>query len=146
MLSNFVKARENKDCLMDLVEKMPQPEITTLLLLIKPKMKEILISSHKFCQKFFERLRPEERVCVLKEILPFFVVISLNKWGSISLQALISFITLPEEEDLLLQSVRGNVSKLALNKYSNFVIQKLTQKISGAKLPLWRLSLQKTAE
>lgn len=135
MVCNFVKARENKECLIDLLKKISDEEIASLLFMIKPKMKEILISSHKFCQKFFERLSPEERIFVLKEAQPFFLQISLNKWGSISLQSLVKLISLPEEEDTILLCIQGKICEMICNKYSNFVIQKIVPVINERKLP-----------
>lgn len=125
MLCNFVKSRENKDCLIDLVKKLTDEEIDNLVNLIKHKLKEILISSHKFCQKLFEKLKPKNRILILEQIKSNFLAVSLNKWGSISLQSVVKLISLPEEEDIVLECIKGNVCEMICNKYSNFVIQKL---------------------
>ena len=44
----------NAEILIDLLKKLPKEKIDELIELIKPKMKDIIISSNEFSQELFE--------------------------------------------------------------------------------------------
>ena len=124
-LGNYIKCRKNTETMINLIKKLPSEKISELIELIKPKLKDIMISNNKFSQKLFEQCNAEQRLKVLTIIKDQFADISMNKWGSFSLQALIKNISLPEEHELIETCIQGKLSELSMNKRSNFVLQKL---------------------
>lgn len=124
-LGNYIKCRKNTETMINLIKKLPSEKISELIELIKPKLKDIMISNNKFSQKLFEKCNAEQRLKVLTIIKDQFADISMNKWGSFSLQALIKNISLPEEHELIKTCIQGKLSELSMNKRSNFVLQKL---------------------
>ena len=97
-IGNYIKARNNTGTMVNLIKKLPTNKIGELIEMIKHKMKDIMISNNKFCQKFFEHCPAEQRVIILSSIKAHFSEIAFNKWGSYSLQALIKVVSLPEEQ------------------------------------------------
>ena len=124
-LGNYIKCRKNTDTMINLTKKLPSEKIGELIELIKTKLKDIMISNNKFSQKLFEQCNAEQRLKVLTIIKDQFADISMNKWGSFSLQALIKNISLPEEHELIKTCIQGKLSELSMNKRSNFILQKL---------------------
>lgn len=124
-LGNYIKCRKNTEIMINLIKKLPSEKISELIELIKPKLKDIMINNNKFSQKLFEQCNAEQRLKVLTIIKDQFADISMNKWGSFSLQALIKNISLPEEHELIKTCIQGKLSELSMNKRSNFVLQKL---------------------
>lgn len=124
-IGNYIKCRTNSATMINLIKKLPSEKIGELIDLIKHKLKDIMISNNKFCQKFFEQCTAEQRVIILNAIKDQFVEIAFNKWGSYSLQALIKIVSLPEEQEIIKQCIKGRVYELSMDKQSNFVLQKL---------------------
>ena len=124
-LGNYIKCRKSTETMIELIKKLPSEKIGTLIELIKAKLKDILISNNKFSQKLFELCNADQRMKVLTIIKEQFVDISMNKWGSFSLQALIKNLSLPEEHELIKKCIQGKISELSINKRSNFVLQKI---------------------
>lgn len=124
-IGNYIKARNNSGTMINLIKKLSPKEISDLIEMIKPKIKEIMITNNKFSQKLFEQCNAEQRLQILKGIQHTFIEIALNKWGSYSLQALIKAISLPEEQEIVKQCIEGKVYELAMDKQANFVLQKL---------------------
>ena len=124
-IGNYIKARNNTGTMINLIKKLPTNKIGELIEMIKHKLKDIMISNNKFCQKFFEQSSAEQRVIILSAIKDHFSEIAFNKWGSYSLQALIKVVSLPEEQEIIKQCIKGKVYELSMDKQSNFVLQKL---------------------
>lgn len=124
-IGNYIKERNNSDTMINLIKKLSPNEISQLIEMIKPKLKEIMITNNKFCQKLFEQCNAEQRLQIMKTIQHTFIEIALNKWGSYSLQALIKVISLPDEQELVKKFIEGKVYELAMDKQANFVLQKL---------------------
>lgn len=124
-IGNYIKCRKNTDTMINLVKKLPSEKISELIEEIKNKLKDIMISNNKFSQKLFEHCNAEQRIKILNIIKDQFVDISMNKWGSFSLQALLKSISLPEEQEIIRNCIKGKIPELAMNKRSNFVLQKL---------------------
>ena len=124
-IGNYIKSRNNTETMVNLIKKLPSEKITELLNMIKLKLKDIMISNNKFSQKLFELCNAEQRLIILNGIKDHFIEISLNKWGSYSLQSLIKIVSLPEEQEIIKKCIEGKVYELAMDKQANFVLQKL---------------------
>ena len=124
-IGNYIKSRNNTETMVNLIKKLPSEKITELLNMIKLKLKDIMISNNKFSQKLFELCNAEQRLIILNRIKDHFIEISLNKWGSYSLQSLIKIVSLPEEQEIIKKCIEGKVYELAMDKQANFVLQKL---------------------
>ena len=124
-IGNYIKCRKNTDIMVNLIKKLPNEKISTLIEMIKPKLKDIMISNNKVSQKLFEQCTSEQRMKVINIIKDNFVDIACNKWGSFSLQALIKNISLHEEQDLIKSCICGKINELVINKRATFIVQKL---------------------
>lgn len=124
-IGNYIKCRTNTATMINLIKKLPSEKIGELIDLIKHKLKDIMISNNKFCQKLFEQCTAQQRIIILNVIKDKFVEIAFNKWGSYSLQALVKIVSLPEEQEIIKQCIKGRVYELSMDKQSNFVLQKL---------------------
>lgn len=124
-IGNYIKCRKNTDVMVNLIKKLPNDKISALIEMIKPKLKDIMISNNKVSQKLFEQCTSEQRMKVINIIKDNFVDIACNKWGSFSLQALIKNISLHEEQDLIKSCICGKISELVINKRATFIVQKL---------------------
>lgn len=124
-ISNYIKSRTNTEVMIKLIKKLSTQEIGELIEKIKHKLKDIMISNNKFCQKLFEQCTSEQRLIILNEIKEIFIEIAMNKWGSYSLQALIKVVSLPEEQEIIKKCIEGKIYELAMDKQANFVLQKL---------------------
>ena len=54
-IGNYIKARNNTGTMINLIKKLPTSKIGELIEMIKHKLKDLMISNNKFCQKFFEQ-------------------------------------------------------------------------------------------
>ena len=124
-IGNYIKCRKNTDIMVNLIKRLPNEKISTLIEMIKPKLKDIMISNNKVSQKLFEQCTSEQRMKVINIIKDNFVDIACNKWGSFSLQALIKNISLHEEQDLIKSCICGKINELVINKRATFIVQKL---------------------
>ena len=124
-IGNYIKSRGNTETMINLIKKLPSDKIGELIEMIKPKLKDIMISNNKFSQKLFEQCTAEQRLIIVEEIKDDFIDIAMNKWGSYSLQALIKIISLPEEQEIIKKCIEGRIYELAMDKQANFVLQKL---------------------
>ena len=124
-IGNYIKTRNTTLTMINLIKKLPPSELGDLIEMIKPKLKEIMISNNKFCQKLFEQCTAEHRVTIFTAIESHLSEIAFNKWGSYSLQALIKLISLPEEQEIITRFIKGRVYDLSMDKQANFVLQKL---------------------
>jgi len=124
-IGNYIKSRNNTGTMINLLKKLPSNKITELLNMIQHKLKDIMISNNKLSQKLFELCNTEQRIFILNSIKDNFIEISLNKWGSFSLQSLIKIVSLPEEQEIIKKCIEGKVYELAMDRQANFVLQKL---------------------
>lgn len=124
-IGNYIKCRKNTDIMVNLIKRLPNEKISTLIEMIKPKLKDIMISNNKVSQKLFEQCTSEQRMKVINIIKDNFVDIACNKWGSFSLQALIKNISLHEEQELIKSCICGKINELVINKRATFIVQKL---------------------
>ena len=75
------------------------------------------------CQQLFQAANASQRIRLLSRLAPQFIQVARDRRGTHSLQALISHITTPEEEDLLARTIRGKTEAIALDTHATHVLQ-----------------------
>lgn len=78
-----------------------------------------------FCQKLFERCTPAQVTSFLRVCAPTISTIAVNQHGTRALQKLMERIDSPEQIQLLVDALRGDVVRLIRDLNGNHVIQKL---------------------
>ena len=75
------------------------------------------------CQQLFQAANASQRLRLLSRLSPRFVEVARDRRGTHSLQALISHISTPEEEDLLANTIQGQTESIALDVHATHVLQ-----------------------
>ncbi len=124
-LCNYIKSRKNTLVMLDLLKKLNESEITEIIEIIKPKLKDLMMNNKKLCEKLFELCNPSQRIIILKALKNNFLKVSANRWGSSSIQTLLKLISLPEEKKILESYRDENLLLLATEKHGNYVLHKV---------------------
>ncbi|KAJ5079309.1 hypothetical protein M0811_04330 [Anaeramoeba ignava] len=82
------------------------------------------------CQKLIEYCTSEQRMSIIRKIEPSILQISLNIYGTRTIQKMIESISTNEEIELLLRAIRPHVVKLSNSPNGNHVIQRCLNRFS----------------
>ena len=124
LIGNYIKCRQNTPILISLLKQLPHDDIDKLIELIKPKMKDIVISNNKFIQELLTISTKEQRIKIMTILKDNLVLILSNKWGNFSFQFLYQTSTTEEEQHLFLNIIKNNFQDVIMNKRANYFLQK----------------------
>lgn len=75
-----------------------------------------------FCQRLLQTCSSDQRLFILTIIQDQFIKICCNKKGTHTIQSMFDLITLPQEEELIIKALRGNVVYLARDAQGAHVV------------------------
>lgn len=83
------------------------------------------------CQKLLEFCNDDERTALIHNAAPELVSIALNTHGTRALQKMIEFVTTPDQINLIVRALNGQVVELIQDLNGNHVIQKCLNKLNA---------------
>lgn len=78
-------------------------------------------------QKLFQMCSPSQRLMILKKLYLQIPNLVRNKQGTHTIQLFVSFLTLPEELELIVESIKPEFEHLCFNSTSTYFIQKIVK-------------------
>jgi hypothetical protein len=94
---------------------------------ILPYLKDLIIDPYAnyFCRRFFTYLNQKDRNEYLNSIKDSLVELSCNIIGTYPIQGIIEFIGSKTEKQLVINSIKNYIYKLAFDPYGSHVIEKI---------------------
>lgn len=110
-----------------IIEKASPQQLERIVSVLKPHLPKLMVDAYGnyACQTLFLSCSPVQRLGLVQVLAPHFLAIAKNTRGTHSLQALVSLITQPAEEAVLISAFQANVPEVARHSCAAHVLAKL---------------------
>jgi hypothetical protein len=124
---NIIKDHKGSRIFQNYLKNTHSDILHQILMEILPYLKDLIIDPYAnyFCRRFFTYLNQKDRNEYLNSIKDSLVELSCNIIGTYPIQGIIEFIGSKTEKQLVINSIKNYIYKLAFDPYGSHVIEKI---------------------
>ena len=110
-----------------IIEKATPAQLEKVVAVLTPHLPKLMVDvyANYACQTLFLSCSPDQRLRLVHVLAPHFLAIAKDARGTHSLQALVSLITQPAEETVLVSAFQNHVPEVARHSAAAHVLVKL---------------------
>ena len=124
---NVIKSHKGSRIFQNYLKNTHSDILHQILMEILPNLKDLIIDPYAnyFCRKFFTYLNQKDRNEYLNAIKDNLIELCCNNIGTYPIQGIIEYIGSKTEKNLIINSIKNYITKLAYDPYGCHVLEKI---------------------